>query len=42
MGGGGGLAQLRGSKDFPRGEEELGSKVTRCQSLGNMLIKPES
>ena len=24
-----------------RGEEELGSKVTACQSLGNMVIKPE-
>ena len=25
LGGGGGLVQLRGSKDFPRSEEELGS-----------------
>ena len=25
LGRGGGLAQLTGSKDFPRGEEELGS-----------------
>lgn len=29
LGRGGGLAQLTGSKDFPRGEEELGSSEGR-------------